>query len=467
MTLVDVVKKSVFPIEAVTVCINYSDHLKYCITNKNLLDRWIIITTESDLETIELCKLHSLEYIFSRTIFENSAEFAKGKAINEGLSKLNGKGWILVLDCDTVLPFNFRQIVDSIKPTPRNLKSLFGARGRRLIGVPPDYLSTRDFKLCQNAQMEYFKKFKNLRKLKRLNVAAIEEIRQSTQEKFFDSKETGTYKEQWSHFSSGNWENLIYAFEDIASNFLGYFQLFHSSHFTKYPESSTTAETDDLIFAKTFLKRNRSLLELDCVHIGPPALGRKLLGNLGYLSLFEEEVFNFRAKLPQIYPKPLVLKKRPVAKSRICNSSLTSNEISTIAPCTVWGQKILNCRRDIRVHRNYFRFFYSFNIIGNNGWFFSMISTSALNKSKCRYLCFDLKLSGSGLLEIGYGNAARNKSEWHVIETKRLLRNQWSSIQIKFDAKSEIHSLADCLAIRGRKFKSRKKLFISEIYFKN
>ena len=158
-------------LEAVTVCIYYSNFLKYCVNNKKYLDRWIIVTVEDDVDTIEICKAYSLEFVFSTRAFNedlvsnrnekchrdnwvmhldcystlsrevqefistipfNGTALSKGKAINDGMARLDRSGWLLHLDCDIVLPNNSRKFVDKIPQTKNNKESLFGLRGRRI-----------------------------------------------------------------------------------------------------------------------------------------------------------------------------------------------------------------------------------------------------------------------------------------------------------------------------------------------
>jgi hypothetical protein len=107
-------------IEAVTVCVDYSHYLKQVISNKNKLDRWVIVTHKSDKDTIKLCKKENIEFVLSKKIFKN-AKFAKGKAINEGLDILEKKDWILHLDADQLLPENFRDELNSINLNKKNL----------------------------------------------------------------------------------------------------------------------------------------------------------------------------------------------------------------------------------------------------------------------------------------------------------------------------------------------------------
>ena len=100
-------------LEAVTVCIDFSDYLKKCLANKMLFDRWLIVTTAQDGKTIKLCEEAGLEYVVSQRIYEDGAYFNKGKAINEGLRKLEKQDWILHVDADIKLPTNFRKVLES------------------------------------------------------------------------------------------------------------------------------------------------------------------------------------------------------------------------------------------------------------------------------------------------------------------------------------------------------------------
>jgi len=98
-------------IEAITVSINYSDYLSQIISNKEKLDRWIIVTHEDDSDCIKVCEDNDIEYICSKRIYEDGSYFAKGKAINEGLELLDKDSWILHVDSDICLPDDFREIV--------------------------------------------------------------------------------------------------------------------------------------------------------------------------------------------------------------------------------------------------------------------------------------------------------------------------------------------------------------------
>lgn len=105
MKWVDIMK-----IEAFTVCIDYSDCLKQTLSNKNQIDNWIIITHSKDFKTIRLCLDNHIRYVFcDDDIYHQGSLFAKGRAINTGVSKSLYKQWLIQLDGDILLPDNFRE----------------------------------------------------------------------------------------------------------------------------------------------------------------------------------------------------------------------------------------------------------------------------------------------------------------------------------------------------------------------
>jgi len=99
-------------IEAITVSVNYSDYLKQCVSNKDKVDRWVVVTHEDDIDCIKVCEENEIEYICSEKVYEDGAYLAKGKAINEGLELLDKDDWILHVDSDIRLPSNFREVVE-------------------------------------------------------------------------------------------------------------------------------------------------------------------------------------------------------------------------------------------------------------------------------------------------------------------------------------------------------------------
>ena len=102
-------------IEAVTVCVNYSDFLAHTLPhNKNHFDKIVIVTDTKDSETKRVCDYYDVMCIQTDVFYENGNKINKGKGINEGLKHLDGDGWIVHLDADIYLPPLTRSILERI-----------------------------------------------------------------------------------------------------------------------------------------------------------------------------------------------------------------------------------------------------------------------------------------------------------------------------------------------------------------
>lgn len=103
-----------FCLEAIVVCVNYSDYFNYFLKyNLKHFDDLIIVTVKEDTETIELCKKYKTKYILTKRLYEKGATFNKGKAINDGLKHLSLKDWVLLIDADMILENDFRHILET------------------------------------------------------------------------------------------------------------------------------------------------------------------------------------------------------------------------------------------------------------------------------------------------------------------------------------------------------------------
>ena len=121
-------------LEALTICVNYSDYLERIIPyNKNYFDKWIIITTYEDEDTLKICDKYDIWCLRtkafddpgeSRDISEN--KFNKGSAINKGLKHLDKDGWVLHFDADIIIPKNRVVTVYSVTPTLEKISLTFG-----------------------------------------------------------------------------------------------------------------------------------------------------------------------------------------------------------------------------------------------------------------------------------------------------------------------------------------------------
>ena len=113
-------------IEAITVCVDYSDYLNYFIKyNLNHFDRLVVVTTKKDKKTIKLCKENNLQYILTNRFYENGASFNKGKALNDGFKCLDKKDWMLIIDSDIILPKDFRKKIEKMRLDEKILYGVF------------------------------------------------------------------------------------------------------------------------------------------------------------------------------------------------------------------------------------------------------------------------------------------------------------------------------------------------------
>ncbi|MCK9458350.1 MAG: hypothetical protein M0R80_01750 [Proteobacteria bacterium] len=102
-------------LEVFTSCVGYSDFLDVCLySNKKHFDRWVIITSTEDVATKSVCKKHQIECVESSRFYEGGAAFNKGKGLNDAISYLDKKDWMLALDADIILPDNFREIIEGL-----------------------------------------------------------------------------------------------------------------------------------------------------------------------------------------------------------------------------------------------------------------------------------------------------------------------------------------------------------------
>jgi hypothetical protein len=114
-------------IEAVTVCVGYSDFLaEVAKHNAGQLDRWIIVTNESDEQTREVCRIHDLETVLSSDHERcgggiGGGVFNKGRMVERGLQHLSQGAWRLHIDGDIVLPNQFRRMLDGAHLDERKL----------------------------------------------------------------------------------------------------------------------------------------------------------------------------------------------------------------------------------------------------------------------------------------------------------------------------------------------------------
>lgn len=465
-------------IQAVTVCYNYSSYLKYCINNRELLDRWVVVTTESDVETIELCKRYSIECHFTRRIHDNGARFAKGKAINDGFALLEKSGWFLMLDCDIVLPGNFRELVAKIPNTEEARRSLYSTRGRRGVGVPEDYVATRIYKNHERLHDIYLEKYRSLNWRERKMPAKHQQIRRLISKQGLWETQGGPMKEQWSNFVKGKWDKLPYIFEGYEAKHIGYLQLFHAHHFDKYPEVSDNQNFDDTNFRDEYPPERRITLDVDCVHIGLPATGKDYISyldsvafskkNKGEMSYLNDIYEARRAQSSNLTSVPGTKRKKATAGTRFV---LIEETKAKSVPhfqnvWNIWEDTIVKV--DKRVDKVAGVPFPCLHLIPNKKkiWFaLSIEGTPAISRGTFENIFFDLKVSDLNCdLEVGFGDATR--VEWLPIKVDKLKNNEWYQFRIEFSKTRPFEHIRTLFAIRSLGHYSKGTISLSEIYYR-
>lgn len=106
-------------LEAVIVCVNYSDFLSQTLpSTRSQFDKLVVVTDTKDSDTKKICNYYNVQCIETDCFYENGDIFNKGKGINEGLRQLSREGWVLHLDADIYLPPQTRSILENLPLDP-------------------------------------------------------------------------------------------------------------------------------------------------------------------------------------------------------------------------------------------------------------------------------------------------------------------------------------------------------------
>jgi len=212
-------------IEAVTVCVNYSDFLAHTLPlNRVHFDHYVVITSRDDKETQKLCRHHNVECLITDRFTEGGQPFNKAKGINEGLLYHSKRDWMVHLDADIVLPAQFREIVQKID---LDKNGIYGC----------DRLMCPDFK-------QWMAHVKNPRPV----------------------------YDQWIyiHMNAFPIASRVADYNGKGYAPIGFFQMWHPNTSKKlvYPEEHGAADRTDMMFSKQWDRRNRHLLpELVAIHL--------------------------------------------------------------------------------------------------------------------------------------------------------------------------------------------------------
>lgn len=130
-------------LECITICVGYSKFLKLTYPlNKDKFDNFIIVTAHEDVDTQNFCLKNNIQFELTDRFYKNGAIFDKGSSINEGLLKLKYNSFVCHLDCDIVLPDNFR---DELKLEELDSNILYGCR-RFFIDKYQDWIDYKEGK---------------------------------------------------------------------------------------------------------------------------------------------------------------------------------------------------------------------------------------------------------------------------------------------------------------------------------
>jgi hypothetical protein len=111
-------------IEAVVVCVNYSDFLAYTLpASRSQFDNMVVVTDTKDADTVSVCSKYNVRCIQTDAFYADGKGFNKAAGINAGLQALNRTGWVVHLDADIMLPPMTRHILGK---TPLSQAKIYG-----------------------------------------------------------------------------------------------------------------------------------------------------------------------------------------------------------------------------------------------------------------------------------------------------------------------------------------------------
>lgn len=101
-------------LEGITLCVDYSDYLEYTLPYvAPQFDKFVVVTTEEDTKTQDVCKANNVEFVITKRLYENGDPFNKGRGLNDGFNALSRTDWIVALDSDIILFPEFRKNLDN------------------------------------------------------------------------------------------------------------------------------------------------------------------------------------------------------------------------------------------------------------------------------------------------------------------------------------------------------------------
>lgn len=145
-------------LEATVTCVGLVRYLAFTYPlNRAVFDHYIVVTSESDLDTQAYCRENGITCVLMPTPHHLGAQFDYGPANNVGYKALKHHDWVAHLDVDTVLPVNFRDLLPTMDP-----EHIYGARRvvlERLSDYQDYQAGKRDFERPEGYGSGYFQMF--------------------------------------------------------------------------------------------------------------------------------------------------------------------------------------------------------------------------------------------------------------------------------------------------------------------
>jgi len=250
-------------VQAISVCVNYSDFFTWsAINNKNLFDKWIIVTDTKDSKTKMVCEYHGI-FCLQTDIFYKNAIFNKYAGIVEALNYVDDDAFILFLDSDIILP-----------PLTKRAFEQLEFRKDTLYGI--DRLNCKGI-----AKWVDF--------CNKPNLIIGNWLLTDAGGMQFGSRINHYYGQQGENGRFSGWKPL------------GFFQLAHRSAFDTYPSNSQGADHCDILFANKFSRSKRvHIPEIMGIHLESDDNGKGVnwYGRKSAAFLFPESTIKIEKKAP-------------------------------------------------------------------------------------------------------------------------------------------------------------------------
>ncbi len=90
---------------AVIVCVDFADILALTLPwNRHHFDNVLVITSPEDTSTQQVAEFNQATTFLTDSFFQDGADFAKWKALEEGLDFFGRHGWLCLMDADIAWP---------------------------------------------------------------------------------------------------------------------------------------------------------------------------------------------------------------------------------------------------------------------------------------------------------------------------------------------------------------------------